>query len=169
MNKIRILFLTDFFMVVASFIVLIISVTTAISGSCRPEPDSYVNLIGLILPAIIISSLILTIYWSVRKSFIVLIPLLALSINYNSILSNIQFRSDKSDLLPDKKLSVKIVSYNIHEFKYINDQSSVSQVSEFVRSLNLSVICFQEYKVPYFLNSSELIGSFDFLPYNYIK
>lgn len=169
MNKIRILFLTDFFMTVTSFIVLILSITTAISGTSRPESGSYVSLIGLILPAIVFSSLVLTIYWSIRKSFIVLIPLLALSLNYNSILSNIQFKSDKSDLLPDKKLSVKIASYNIHEFKHINDQTSVSQVSEFVRSGNLSVICFQEYKVPYFLNSSELIGSFDFLPYNYIK
>jgi len=169
MNKIRILFLTDFFMAVASFIVFILSITTAISGPSRPEPGSYISLIGLILPAIIFSSLFLTIYWSVRKSFVVLIPLLALSINYDSILSNIQFRSDKSNLISNNKLSVNIASYNIHEFKYINDQTSVSRVSEFVKSRNLSVICFQEYKVPYFLNSDELIGSFDFLPYNYIK
>ncbi|EKD30749.1 MAG: hypothetical protein ACD_77C00477G0017 [uncultured bacterium] len=169
MNKIRILFLTDFFMTVASFIVLILSITTAISGLSRPEPGSYANLIGLILPLIIISSLILIIYWSIRKSFFVLIPLLALSINYNSILSNIQFRSGNSNLISDIKLSVSIASYNIHEFKYINDQTSVSQVAEFVKSRNISVICFQEYKVPYFLNSAELIGSFDFLPYYYFK
>jgi len=156
-------------MTVASFIVFIFSIITAISGTSRPETGSYVSLIGLILPVIVISSLVLTIFWSIRKSFIVLIPLLALSINYDSILSNIQFRSDKSNISSDKKLSVKIASYNIHEFKYIDDQTSVSQISEFVRSRNLSIICFQEYKVPFFLNSSELIGSFDFLPYNYIK
>lgn len=169
MNKIRIVFLTDFFMTVASFILLILSIATAISGTSRPEPDSYISLIGLFLPVILISSLVLTIYWSIRKSFFVLIPLLALIINYNSILNNVQFRFSKSNLTSDIKLSFSIASYNIHEFKYINDQTSVSQVSEFVKSRNISVICFQEYKVPYFLNSAELIGSFDFLPYNYIK
>jgi endonuclease/exonuclease/phosphatase family metal-dependent hydrolase len=169
MNKIRILFLTDFFMVVATLIVLILSIITAISGSLKPDPDSYINLIGLLLPLIIFSSLVFILYWSFRKSFFVLIPLLALSINYNSILNNIQFRAEESDQISFKKLSFKIASFNIHEFKFINDQTSVIRVSEYVKSENISLICFQEYKVPYFLNTAELIGVFDFMPYNFIK
>ena len=169
MNKKKIQLLIDFFMVVAASVLLILSITNVVSGDSKPSPDSYINLIGLLLPVIIFASLVLIIYWSVRKSFIVLLPLISLTINFNSVLGIIQIRLEKSDSEILNSTSVKVATYNIHEFLGKEDISLVSNLAEFIKSNNMDIVCFQEYKTPYSINKDELNSYFDFLPYYFIK
>ena len=156
-------------MFVVTIFCLVLSIAAAMSGNSKPDSHSFINLIGLLLPIIIFSSLIFIIYWSFRKSFIVIIPLIALTLNYNYILNNFQFRFEKSDSNFVNKTFINVLSYNIHEFKYLDDQTSVIKVSEFIKSKNINIVCFQEFNTPYYINLKELASSLDFLPYNYVK
>lgn len=169
MNKRKILLLTDFIMVLAAIITLVVAIITSVYGISKPVPDSVLHLTGLFLPAIILSSVFLMIYWGFRRSFMILIPILALLINYNSILGNIQFRFKKSSPDITNSSTLKIASYNIHEFISKEDLSLVSDLAEFIKSNNTDIICFQEFRTPYFLNKKELISYFDFLPFYFIK
>ena len=156
-------------MVLAAFVTLAVAIITLVYGNSKPVPNSVLNLAGFFLPVIVISSLFLLFYWGFRRSFLVLIPILALLINYNSILGNAQFRFKKSAPNIIKSSSVRIATYNIHEFISKEDLSLVNDLAEFIKSNNIDIICFQEFRAPYFLNKKELISYFDFLPYHFIK
>lgn len=169
MNKSKIILLRDFIILIATLIMLALAIIAVVSGDSRPRVDSVSYIIGLSIPVIVILSLLLTIYWSFRKSYLVILPLLAIAINYNSILDNLQvrFRSESSATPPEN--IIRISSFNIHEFIYEKDITSISKLSDFLEVNKIDIICFQEFNTPGFLNIDELSSSFNLLPYSYIK
>ncbi|MDX9781598.1 MAG: endonuclease/exonuclease/phosphatase family protein [Bacteroidales bacterium] len=169
MTKNKLLFLRDFLLLIATLVILALAIIALVSGDSRPNQESYSYIIGLSIPAIILFSILLAIYWSFRKSYIVLIPLIALAINYNSILNNIQFRFNNKEYSKLTSKTIRIASFNIHEFIYENDITSLSKLIEFLDINKIDVVCFQEFNSPGFLNASELNSSFSTLPFSYIK
>ncbi len=169
MTKNKLKLLRDFLLLIATLIILVLAVIALFSGDSRPKPESYGHIIALSIPAIILSSVILLIYWSFRKSYIAVIPLIALAINYNSILNNFQFRFNTNESSKQNSKLIRISSFNIHEFIYENDITSLSKLVEFLDVNKIDVICFQEFNSPGFINASELSSSFSFLPYSYVK
>jgi len=155
----------DIFAGLLTVFTTLFAVAGALAARMNPDYTSIGIFAGLLLPATVFTSLILVIYWSVRKKLILLIPLASIIINYNPILSNFQIRIPGNYKLYSDEEILKVVSYNIHEFVYGNMQTSTGYISGFVGEEKADIACFQEFDVNGQLHMGELAGFFDFLPF----
>lgn len=156
----------DIFACLLTVFTTLFAVAGAFAGKVNPEQAPMWIFAGLLLPATVFTSLLLVIYWALRKKLLFLIPLASIILNYNPILSNFQIRiQGKYKLYSDEEI-LKVLSYNIHEFQYGKMQTSTGYISGFVEEEKADIVCFQEFDVNGQLHMGELAGFFDFLPYS---
>jgi len=103
---------------------------------------------GFLFPIFWIANLLVLIWLSVRRSLLLVIPLLSLAISWNHWSNSFQLMeksiSDESGL----EKSVRIMSYNTHMFDYYNHsglKGSPDEIFKFILQQNPDVICFQEF------------------------
>ncbi|MFA6335012.1 MAG: endonuclease/exonuclease/phosphatase family protein [Bacteroidales bacterium] len=155
-------------MVIISIIVLIFSIFGLLASNTDPNRNSFVPFLGLILPVILFIALLLVIYWLFNKSWLSIIPMLAIVINYNYIFSMVQLNPFSGRRYDKINSNIKIATYNIHGFNYIFNEVSVNYIADYLAGEGVDILCMQEFMPPEILNMEEVKSAFDFLPYSSI-
>lgn len=169
MNNSKLLAVMDYLAVAITILTFVFSVGSAISGTVNPNHYTFVAISGLVFPATILFSFVIFLYWALRRSYLILFPLVSLLINFGPIFSNFQFRQENniSPFPGNQKLAV--ASYNIHKFKYDEQSVSTYEISEYLKSENIQIACFQEFGTNTDMPMREALAFFDYLPYKAIK
>ena len=155
-------------MVLFTMVVLIFCILGLLSSDADPNRNLFMPFIGLALPGILLIAFSLIIFWLFNKSYWAVIPLLSIIINYQFIASmvHVNLFSEKDTEKIDS--IIKIATYNIHGFNYIEDEFPVSYIVDCMYEENVKILCMQEFMPHSMQNMSEVINSFDFLPYHSI-
>ncbi|NVJ88196.1 MAG: endonuclease/exonuclease/phosphatase family protein [Flavobacteriaceae bacterium] len=109
-----------------------------------PKTIPLFAILSLFVPFLIIINILFSIYWIVKlkKQFLLSLIILIIGWGFNSSLFKI---SGKNDAI-NKQLS--IMSYNVRMFnhwKWIDNDSIVSNIFRFIKSKNPDIVVFQEY------------------------
>ncbi len=154
---------------IVTIVVFILAIGSSISGYIRPHHFKWIALTNVILPVTVISSIILTIFWLIRRSWGFLLPIFAIAINTLSLISIFQIRGNSNPEYIADKSYIKIISYNIREFKHFRGEEAAGGISHFIQEQSPDILCLQEYKNSPYLNDNEMNGLFSNLPLKYIQ
>ena len=130
------------------------------------DPAEYplVTFWGLALSAILPANLLLAVYWLVRRKIWVVVPLLALALNwtYVSDFYRISF-SGAEDAQP----RFRVATLNSHAFRMGNYEGVVRETAHFFNRRQADIVCLQEFVPASKYGLDSIAVDFGFLPHVY--
>jgi endonuclease/exonuclease/phosphatase family metal-dependent hydrolase len=122
-------------------------VLSNLAGYISISQSSLIQVFGLIYPILLIINLVFLVFWAFTKSKLVLFSLLIIIVGIGNIFNNFQISFFNQT---DKQQSqVKVLSYNVQNFKYENNIQSYSEtkreIVDFLVVQNPDIVCLQEY------------------------
>jgi len=114
------------------------------------DPAKYwiVAFFGLAYPLLLLFTLLFALYWLLRKSIWVLLPVLTIAAGWSVLTKNIGFRSQtRAPMVKDSNI-VRIMTYNVHNFKRYgakNDVSTKHEILDIINSHQPDVLGIQEF------------------------
>lgn len=114
------------------------------------DPAKYwlIAFFGLAYPMLLVGSIIFIIYWLLRKSIWVLLPVICIAVGWSVLNKNIGFRTGSASVGPPPPHDIRIMTYNVHNFKRYGAKNDVSTKQEILAIINEhqpDVIGFQEF------------------------
>jgi endonuclease/exonuclease/phosphatase family metal-dependent hydrolase len=103
---------------------------------------------GLAYPYLLLGNALLVIYWLLRKRLWVLLPIICIAIGWKVLNKNIGLRLPRADSYASNINLVKVMTYNVHNFKRYgskNDLSTKQEILQIIRDEQPDVIGFQEF------------------------
>jgi endonuclease/exonuclease/phosphatase family metal-dependent hydrolase len=110
-----------------------------------PDTFWYVGLLTLGYPYLLLVLIIVVIYWSFRKSYRVLLPLLVIGLGWSHLQRTFQF-SWSSD--GAEKEGYRVVSYNVSNLGFYDWRTRKQRQKQFFRlfsELDAEILCLQEF------------------------
>lgn len=158
---------------IITFLITLTALFLAVSGSIseyvRPHHFRWIAAANNILPYTMVISLFILIYWIVRRSWALLIPIFSILINTSTLLSIVQFRSDSDVLSLKKEDIIKVFNYNAQEFSSKSGVNIVADISELILDEAPDIICLQEYKNIAYPFPEVMKNYFDTIPYRFVE
>jgi len=114
------------------------------------DPADYwpIAFFGLAYPFLLLTGLVFFIYWLIRKSKWALLPLITIAVGWSVLNKNIGFRSHtKAPMVKDTN-TIRLMTYNVHNFKRYgakNDVSTKHEILDIINSHQPDVIGIQEF------------------------
>jgi endonuclease/exonuclease/phosphatase family metal-dependent hydrolase len=104
---------------------------------------------GLAYPPLLIANLIMMAYWLLRKRWQFVLSLITILLGYNVLFNNIGFRFSGADVAkPKQENSIRVMTYNAHNFKRYGSGNDIPTKHEILAMLNEQqpdIIGFQEF------------------------
>lgn len=100
---------------------------------------------GLFMPLILAGNLFLLLFWGLHKRAWVVLPLLAVSLNYQYFQSTFQWPWKNIQLTETSKHHLTIASYNIEGFYWVARDTNRYSVAKMVEKNNIDILCIQEH------------------------
>jgi len=103
---------------------------------------------GLAYPFLLLANGILVVYWLLRKNIWVFLPLICIGIGWNMLNRNIGLRFPQAAGPVSGPNTVRIMTYNVHNFKHYgakNDISTKHEILDIIAGEQPDVIGFQEF------------------------
>ncbi|MFD2144078.1 endonuclease/exonuclease/phosphatase family protein [Mucilaginibacter antarcticus] len=72
---------------------------------------------GLAYPPLLLVNLLMVTYWALRKSKLILLPLLTILCGFGILQNNIGFRLSSKAIKPADTNAIRVMTYNVHDFK----------------------------------------------------
>jgi len=152
--------LLDKFLFIVNSILASVLLVSILSAYISPNTLSYISLLSLFTPILILLNFICILYWLLKLKKQFLLSTITLLIGFQQV-NSLYSLQEKKILLTD---DVKIMSYNVRMFNLYNwiEKDSVNQnIYNFIHSKNPDILCIQEF------HPSNKIG--EKYPYSYIK
>ena len=135
--------------------VAILLIVAGQSPMVSPATSTWIALLGLGFPVFFLVNFLLLVYWLIQLKWRTLIPLAVLLLNLGQASLYIQFNDNypneaeenadsTSATLLDKKMDLKVVTYNCGLFGYFKEQWELDDVSKRIQKENPDVVCLQE-------------------------
>jgi endonuclease/exonuclease/phosphatase family metal-dependent hydrolase len=114
------------------------------------DPAKYwvIAFFGLAYPVLLIFSILFVLYWLLRKSIWVLLPVICILIGWHVLNENIGFRSSSSTGKTTDTNLVRLMTYNVHNFKRYgakNDVSTKHDILQIITDESPDILAFQEF------------------------
>jgi endonuclease/exonuclease/phosphatase family metal-dependent hydrolase len=112
-----------------------------------PKKIWIIAFFGLAYPPLLLTNLIMLVYWALRRSRYILLPLLVILCGYNTFKNNIgmHLRSDAGK----SNDALRVMTYNVHEFKKYSaqgrDSTTKHEILKVIGTQQPDVLCIQEY------------------------
>ena len=104
--------------------------------------------LGLAYPVLLVANLIFIAWWLIRRKWLWLMPLACILCGWTVLNNTVGFRLPKTDFNQADSNRVRIMTYNVHNFKRYgskNDISTKHEILDIIRTEGPDVICFQEF------------------------
>lgn len=168
MNKVSIFKFFKSILIIITFVFAAMALLAGLAPFCDTREYNIMPFIGLAFPVIIGINIIFTIYWVLKKTWIVasivfLIILLNVP-NINAVYQAPICRSGIDFSKPKPPSSIRIVSYNVAEFKYTKPDICKFEIAKFLFTIDADIVCLQEYRGGIY-SSDTIIGNFNYFPY----
>ena len=162
----------DIFHIILFFITIItflFAISASISGYIRPHHFKFISLTNNLLPITLILLFIILIIWLIMRRWAFLLPLIGIVVNISTIISIIQSRREREPSTAALNSSIKVISFNVHSFKYSRSYDEVAEIDQFVNIEKPDILCIQEFETPYYLNEDEMSSYFNYFTSEYIE
>lgn len=153
-------------MIPISFIAAGFSIAAYMAGQINPNESTFITVIGLAMPVVLVINLLILIYWIIGKRWWLIVPIIAILVNIGYLTSIFQV-TVSTQKLPNNKLPIRVATYNVGKFKSWEKFETQHYISEFLKNDNADVVCFQEYREGVKINA-EAISHLLNLPYHVI-
>lgn len=101
--------------------------------------------IGLFLPVLLVINFFFFLYWIFQKRWWAIIPIIAIVVNTNYLLSMFQYNINKPIAIENSQI-INIASYNVSGFRSWEHSDTRQDIARYIQNEKINVICFQEYK-----------------------
>lgn len=114
------------------------------------DPAKYwvIAFFGLAYPVFLVLSILFILYWLLRKNIWVLLPLICVLIGWHVLNENIGLRSSSSTGKTTDTNLVRLMTYNVHNFKRYgakNDVSTKHDILQIISDESPDILAFQEF------------------------
>jgi len=147
-SKVRVHFFTKiilFLNIVAAMILLLSYSASAIN----PRYFWPTSFLGLAYPILLLVNLFFIVYWLFKRPKFALISSMVVLIGWKFLASHFGFRESTAIGVPKSSQKfIRIMSYNVHEFKQFGDKNTLLSKELFlniIRDEQPDIICFQEF------------------------
>lgn len=157
--------IVDYLMILITMVAVLAMISVLIGQGVSPNDWWPAAFVILAAPFVFLANIVVLIYWILRWriAFILILGAFALVWVWQ-IGAFVQMRFFTN--LKEEKSTLKILSYNIHNFRnYSKKGSSVADALEFIRNENPDIVCFQDYAIHDSLSVNTLLASLSDLPY----
>ena len=132
--------------------------------------------LGLLFPFLLILTIALFFYWTIRLKKILILPVLALLISWNNVEHTFQIGGKKlssKELTRSNQTELKILTYNVQIFKLLGNAHFGEEQHQMFREIKQEdpdIICFQEFYInaEKGLSLSKLNGLLAAYPYRHL-
>jgi endonuclease/exonuclease/phosphatase family metal-dependent hydrolase len=103
---------------------------------------------GLAYPFILLANLIMLLYWVFRKSIWVLLPVLCIAVGWSNLTRTFAFRGNTIKEVKSDSATIRLMTYNVHNFKRFgsgNDVSTKNEILQIINDKQPDIIGFQEF------------------------
>lgn len=135
-----------------------------ISGRISPEGREWISFPGLVLLPVLAINLCLFLGWCVCRSNWCWLPLAALLLNGEFLVSMFQVRIMAKDV-PPGKIPVKVITYNVNNFN-TDRIKQLPRIADWLRKEDPDIVCFQECPAESSLRMDSIARALSFLPYH---
>jgi endonuclease/exonuclease/phosphatase family metal-dependent hydrolase len=154
------------FILIGNLIVFLALVCSTFSNLISPEKGMFFPYFGLIFPILFIFNLIFLFYWIIRLRKYVLLSLLGLILSWHQFTVYFPMHSQNHHV---PKNAIKILSYNVREFNFINhSEDTPNPTIKYILEQNADIICIQEFgwsKNDGYLDRNSILKAFKGYPY----
>lgn len=120
-----------------------------LAGQTDPKENIWIAFAGLAYPFFLIANVIFVLFWVFRRRFLfALATLVFIALGWRPLNATYRFLGEKGSLVKDSEHYVRIMTYNVHQFKKYgenNDISTKDQIIKVIEDQNPDVVCFQEF------------------------
>lgn len=156
-----------YILAVITIAVTILSIITHYS-SVRGGQFELLGFYGLFQPLLMLSSLLLFLYWTIRLKITALLPLFAIVLNWGFISSVYQIPIPVKTT-ENGKINLTLATYNAQGFKFGQQRPlTVGMMSDFMKEKNVDILCMQEVDYDSTFTIDSIAHSFYYLPYKMV-
>lgn len=140
------------------------TITVGLGSRSNPNEEFLLPLLGLGMIPLIISNLLIMLYWAIRWKIWILIPIIAIAANYEFISAKYQFPCKKLPPIANSRL-IRVASFNIQGFHGDPSIYSVGEVTGLMKEKQVDVVCLQEFSENSFFSIDSISAIFKDYPY----
>ena len=133
------------------------------TGRINPEGKEWISFPGLVLLPVLAANLCLFLMWCVFRSHWCWVPLAALLLNWEFLISMFQIRVFPKEI-PIGKEAVKVITYNVNNFN-TDGKKQLPNIADWLRKEDPDIVCLQECPVESALRMDSVAKTLSFLPY----
>jgi endonuclease/exonuclease/phosphatase family metal-dependent hydrolase len=101
-----------------------------------PKKAWFIAFFGLAYPFLLMANLIMIAYWLVRKKWYFLLSIICIACGWNVLNNNIGFRKPTTDPALKSGKIIRMMTYNVHNFKRYGSKNDVSTKQEILQIIN---------------------------------
>lgn len=153
MGKAAVKGLFQLILIAVTFVLAAVTIAASRSGHYHPESSTMMPLLGLAVPVLLVSCLIVSLCWALARKKWAFVPLIAFLFNWEYLTAVIQFNSTHKVPATALALSQKgkpggyltIATYNVHSFGGEITGYSCKEIAKYMQQQYVDVLCFQEF------------------------
>ena len=153
MGKAAVKGLFQLILIAVTFVLAAVTIAASRSGHYHPESSTMMPLLGLAVPVLLVSCLIVSLCWALARKKWAFVPLIAFLFNWEYLTAVIQFNSTHKVPATALALSQKgkpggyltITTYNVHSFGGEITGYSCKEIAKYMQQQYVDVLCFQEF------------------------
>ncbi len=120
-----------------------------IAGKFDPSEHIYIAFFGLAYPFLLMGNALLVLWWLInRRWFLAVLTIGVIALGWEPLKATYQFSGEKGSQVKKSEHYVRLMTYNVHQFKKYgenNDVSTRDQIIKVIKDENPDIICFQEF------------------------
>jgi endonuclease/exonuclease/phosphatase family metal-dependent hydrolase len=141
--------LFDKLMLVLAVIMVIILAMGMLAGQTSPKSNIWIAFAGLGYTFALIANVFFVIFWIFRRQLLfAVITLAIILLGWKTLTATFQFSGEEGANKKDSEHYVRLMTYNVHQFKKYgenNDVSTKDQIIKLIEEQHPDVVCFQEF------------------------
>lgn len=141
-----------------TFIFACFAIAGSLAKFISPIESSSLTLFGLFIPIILIINGLFLIYWLIRFKIWILIPIIAIAVNYNYLIHVFRFAptNKQVEISNGENKQLTIGTYNVHSFNKDINGYFCKHISSYMNSQGADIVCFQEFGITHEFNEDSL-------------
>ena len=153
MGKTAVKGLFHLILIATTFALAVVTIIASRSGHCHPENSTIMPLLGLAVPVLLVSCLIVALCWALARRKWAFVTLTAFFFNWEYLTAVIRFGSphevSATESAPHRQSKnsgyLTVATYNVHNFGNEITGYSCKQIAKYMQQQHVDVLCFQEF------------------------
>lgn len=134
------------------------------AGWVNPHDYYLFSFVGLVMLGVVAANAVLLVYWAVRRRWWILVPILALGLNYQFISATLQLPHKVDVNLATHSDKIRVATYNVHNFSGDTYPITLHEIASYIVEQGVDLFCVQEFWETSKFSAARIAEMFE-LPY----